>query len=296
MLWREDRSVPDRVLVTGAAGLLGKAVVTDLLANGYAVHAIDRRRPEQLPDGPVWFIETDLHDIGQVAYAMRGCVAVIHLGAIPSPYSYPDEVVFRNNTVATFSVLQAASLLGIKRVAFASSGSIYGTAWTPKRFFFRWAPVDESYPLENHDVYGLTKEIDETTARMFVRREHMSIAGLRFHWIAPREAQLARVESTGDRVSPDDATGLFGYVDLRDAARACRLAIETAEVRPFGFRAFNIVAKDTLINVPTEEALRRVAPDTEIRAPIEGFTSPFDCSAAKEVIGWEAQHSWRDPE
>lgn len=296
ILWREDRSVPDRVLVTGAAGLLGKAVVADLLAHGYAVHAVDRRALEQLPDGPVWFIETDLHDVGQVAYAMKGCVAVIHLGAIPSPYSHPDEVVFRNNTLATFSVFQAASLLGIKRIAFASSGSLYGTAWTPKRFQFRYVPVDEAHPFEPHDVYALTKEVDEATARMFVRRDHMSIAGLRFHWIAPREAQLAAVEARGHEVTPREARQLWGYVDIRDAARACRLAIETAEVRPFGFRALNIVAKDTLITTPTEEALRIASPDTEIRSPLPGFTGGFDCTAAKELIGWEAQHSWRDPE
>ena len=297
-LWRSGQAEYDRVLVTGASGLLGKAVVEDLLANGYAVHAIDRRRPDpgSFPGDRVWFLEADLHDIGQVAYAMKGCTAVIHLGAIPSPYSHPDEVVFRNNTLATFSVLQAASLLGIGRVAFASSESIYGTAWTPDRFFMKWAPADESHPLQNHDAYGLTKEVDEATARMFVRRHHMTIAGLRFAWIGDREAQLAKVRESGETPSPQDAALLFSYIDLRDAARACRLAIEVAEVRPFGFRPFNIVAADTLITIPTEEALRKYAPDTAIRAPLPGFTGGFDTSAAREVLGWEPQHSWRDAE
>ena len=298
MMWRRTNAMPDRVLVTGATGLLGRAVVRDLVANGFAVHAVDQRRPETgtLPDDLVRFIEVDLHDIGQIADAMRGCVAVIHLGAIPSPYAHPDDVVFRNNTIATFSVFQAASLLGIRRIAFASSGSIYGTAWTPDRFFFKWAPVDEQYPFEPHDAYALSKEVDEATARMFVRRDHMSIAGLRFHWIATREQQLERVAEAGNHPTPDAATGLFGYVDIRDAARACRLAIEVAEVRPFGFRALNIVAADTLITVPTEEALRRTSPDTVIRSPLPGYAGGFDCSAAKDVLGWEAQHSWRDEE
>lgn len=294
-LWSQnDATNPNRVLVTGASGLLGRAVVTDLLANGFAVHAVDQRRPEHLPDGPVWFIQTDLHDVGQIAYAMKGCAAVIHLGAIPNPYDHPDEVVFHNNTLATFSVFQAASLLGITRVAFASSGSLYGTAWTPRRFCFQYAPVDEAHPFLPHDAYALTKEVDEATARMFVRRDHMSAAALRFHWIGTRAQQLERVRAHGDEATPYGGRELWGYVDLRDAARACRLAIEVAEVRPYGFRAFNIVAGDTLINVPTEAAIRRATPDTEIRSPLPGFTGGFDISAAREVLGWEPEHSWRD--
>src|SRR5665811_1166869 len=108
-----------------------------------SVRAIDQRNPDpgMFPDERGWFVQADLHDIGQIANAMKGCVAVIHLGAIPSPYSHPDDVVFRNNTLATFSVFQAASLLGLRRIAFASSGSLYGTAWTPDLFFFQCAPV-----------------------------------------------------------------------------------------------------------------------------------------------------------
>lgn len=296
MMWRRNTAIPDRVLVTGATGLLGTAVVRELVANGFAVHAVDQRRPEPgtFPEDLVRFIAVDLHDVGQIADAMRGCVAVIHLGAIPCPYAHPDEVVFRNNTIATFSVFQAASLLGIRRVAFASSESIYGTAWTPDRFFFKWAPVDESYPLDIHDAYGLSKEVDEATARMFVRRDHITIAGLRFAWIATREEQVERIRESGDTPTVDDATLLFSYIDLRDAARACRLAIEVAEVRPFGFRAFNIVAADTLTNLPTEEAIRRYSPDTTIRSPLPGNAGAFDIGEAKRVLGWEPQHSWRD--
>ena len=298
MMWRNDRALPDRALVTGAAGLLGRAVVADLVASGYAVHAIDRRRPEPVtfPEDRVRFAEVDLHDVGQIMDAMRGCVAVIHLGAIAQPYDHADHVVFRNNTVATFSVMQAASLLGIGRIAFASSESIYGTAWTPNRFFPKWAPIRESDPLDIHDAYALSKETDEATARMFVRRDHMTIAALRFAWIITRERQLERVRERGEAPTVEDAMLLFSYVDLRDAARACRLAIEVAEVRPFGFRAFNIVAADTLVTVPTEEAMCRWAPDVEIRQPMPRFTGGFDITAAREVLGWEPQHSWRDAE
>ena len=285
----------ERVLVTGASGRLGRAVVDELVENGYAVVAVDRVRPrEQLPDG-ARFVETDLGDVGQVAGAASGCAAVIHLGAIPAPYAHSDEVVFRNNTGATFAVFQAASFLGIKRVAFASSVSAYGSAWAERAFPPVYVPVDELHPMLNHDAYGLAKEVDERTAEMFSRRNGMSVAALRFHWIATREEQLASVAR--HRAAPEwveSARTMWGYVDLRDAARACRLAIEAGRDRPFGFSAFNIVAADTLLDGPTEATVREHAPATKIRVALPGTTGAYALSRAKRMLGWEPLHSWRD--
>jgi nucleoside-diphosphate-sugar epimerase len=228
---------------------------------------------------------------------MKGATAVIHLGAIPAPYSNPDQVVFLNNVGATFAVLQAASLLGIRRAAIASSGSAYGTAWAKERFYPLYAPVDEAHPLLNHDAYGLSKEVDERTAEMFARRDGMSIACLRFHWVATREEQLGRPAFYRDEEQfREGARGFWGYVDLRDAARALRLAMEVARDQPYGFQSFNIVGRDTLLDEPTEAAIRRVSPGTEIRSPLAGFGSAYDTGKAKAILGWEPRHSWRDPE
>jgi nucleoside-diphosphate-sugar epimerase len=200
-------------------------------------------------------------------------------------------VVFRNNTGATFAVLQAASLLGVKRAAIASSVSAYGNAWARDPFPPLYVPIDEEHPMLNHDAYGLSKEVDEVTARMFVRRDGMSIAALRFHWIAARDMFGPR--TTGE----DDPAGIrtmWGYVEHHDAARACRLAIETARDQPFGFEAFNIVANDTLAHEETESLVRRLSPVTEIRQPLPGHRGGYDTSKAKRILGWEPTWSWRD--
>jgi len=60
-------------------------------------------------------VQTNHHNVGEVAGAMRECDTIIHLAAIPNPYGHADEVVFDNNTQATFAVLQAALLLRIKK-------------------------------------------------------------------------------------------------------------------------------------------------------------------------------------
>jgi nucleoside-diphosphate-sugar epimerase len=264
-------------------------VIADLVANGHEAVNADQVAPAQ-PTPGVRFIYTNLGDVGQVAGALHGCDAVIHLGAIPSPYRHADEFVFANNTQATFSVLQAASLLGIKKAAFASSVSAYGMAWAPAHFGPAYAPIDEAMPMRNHDAYGLSKEVDEETGRMFNRRDGMQVAALRFHWVALPE-ELASLPPEGVTIPGDKPGNLWGYVDVRDAASACRLAIEASG---FGFEAFNIIAADSLSAVPTEELIRRHLPDTEIRSAIPGTSGGFVIEKAARLLGWTPKYSWRD--
>jgi len=287
--------VPDqRILVTGASGGLGRAVVADLLDAGYAVVGADRVAPKQVPDG----LETcdwDGRDVAALTTAARGCSGLVHLAAIPHPGDHPDEVVFTNNTAATFAALQAAMLAGITRVAIASSGSAYGSAWSPQPTHVRYVPVDEGHPLLNFDPYGLSKEVDERTAEMFSRRTGMSVAALRFHWIATREEQLERVRVLhGDGNWPEQLRELWGYVDRRDAARACRLALETAEEWPYGFVPINIVAADALTERSVVELLAEHAPEIEVRGPLAPRGGAFAIDRAADLIGWVPEHSWRD--
>lgn len=255
---------------------------------------VDQATPQtELPPG-VRYVNADVSDVGAMAGALRDSSALVHLAGIPAPNAHPDEVVYANNTVSTFAVLQAASLVGVRRVALASSGSAYGTAWSPEPSYVLYVPVDEDHPLLNADPYGLSKEVCERIAEMFCRRDQMSIAALRFHWIVSRETQLNRISER--RRSPDwvdEARNLWGYVDLRDAARACRLAIEVAATRPYGFAAMNIVAADNLAEEPIEELLAAHVPGVEVRGSVTGTAGAFSIERAREVLGWEPEFSWR---
>jgi nucleoside-diphosphate-sugar epimerase len=229
-------------------------------------------------------------DLGEVIGAAAGCDYLIHLAAIPSPYRHSDEFVFLNNVGATFNALQAAMIVGIKRAIIASSASAYGMAWARPTFPPLYAPLDEDHPFIVRDPYALSKETDERTAEMFVRRCGMTILAFRYHWIAlPGEA---RRRATDPTIPPTTgATNLWGYTDIRDAARACRVGLE-AELT--GFAAFNIIANDTLRPEPTEQLLRAHVPTTELRSPLPGNTSAWSSARARDLLGFVPAHSWHD--
>ncbi|HEY8446889.1 MAG TPA: NAD(P)-dependent oxidoreductase [Thermomicrobiales bacterium] len=283
-----------RVLVTGGSGRIGRATVRELLAHGYEVVNADRQRSPDadVAEAPGYrFIETDLGDVGQVAGAMAGCSAVVHLGAIPAPYGHADEVVFLNNVRATFATLQAAMLLGVRKAVIASSLSALGTAWAPEPFAPLYAPVDEAHPFIIKDCYGLSKEVDERTAEMFHRRTGMQIVALRFCWVAYEDEARAMAEKLNADPRYDNWWRLlWSYVDVRDAASACRLALEAEGL---GFEPFNITAADTLSDTPTEDLIRAHTPDMELRAPIPSTASAFSIEKARRMLGWEPRHTWR---
>lgn len=287
-----------RAFVTGASGRLGQAVVEELLAHDYEVVGADRASPL---DGEVarsagggkrafQFAQVDLVDVDKVAAAMSGAQAVIHLGAIPAPNRHPDEVVFGNNTRATFAVLQAARLNGVRKAVIASSISALGPSFSPEPTTPLYAPVDEDHPLLCADPYGLSKEVDERTAAMFHRRFGLSVAALRFSFVA-RPDEVGESAARVRRNPAGSTRTLWSYVDIRDAAAAARLALEADGLT---FEIFNITAADTLSDLPTEELLQEFAPSVEIRRPMPGNASAYSIEKARRMLGYEPAHSWRD--
>jgi nucleoside-diphosphate-sugar epimerase len=280
-----------RVLITGGNGRLGKWVGRELRDHGYEVISVDRQLPAAGEPG-IHHRQVEMSDLGQVIGAANGCDALVHLAAIPNPYAHPDEVVFLNNVGATYNALQAAMTVGIERAIIASSASAYGMAWARPTFPPLYAPLDEEHPLIVRDPYALSKETDERTAEMFVRRCGMTVLAYRLHWIAePGEARRRALAAATP--TAEEATNLWGYVDVRDAALAFRLGLEANLT---GFTAINITARDTLRPEPTEELIRMLLPTTELREPIPGYASAWSFARARELLGFVPVHSWRDEE
>jgi nucleoside-diphosphate-sugar epimerase len=272
------------VLVTGSSGLIGRAVVADLTEAGYKVTGADITLDHSSTGRLVNF-----EDLGQVIGEINGHDSVIHLAAIPSPETHPPEVVFRRNVITTFNVLEAASITGINNVVMASSLSALGFAFCHRAFNPTRVPIDETHPLLSQDAYGLSKMIGEHVAQGFIRRvPEMSLKSLRFTTVLGEnqrgEIRLARKEGGGN------PGAFWTYVDVRDAATSCRLAME---YRGAGHEAFYIGAPRIFACEPIEDLLAKHFPgDYPIADDLLGNMSPVDCRKAEALLGWNARYGW----
>lgn len=275
------------VVVTGGSGLAGQHVVEYLVQSGYRVLNVDREKPRQ-DIAPYRLI--DLESLGQVYSCLAGADAVIHLAAIPRPVFHTGEVVFRTNVMSTFNVLEAATNLGIQRVVYASSISVLGFPFFYRPLAPRYVPIDEEHPRLPQDPYALSKFVGEELAEAFVRRSGMTIASLRLAWI--HTPQTFRQQLMPMWTDPaDGASNLWGYIDGRDVAQVCQLALETDFS---GHQAFFVAAPNTFMKTPTLELVHRFYPDTEIRPGLEGTQSLFSTAKAARLLGFKAQYTWEN--
>ena len=274
-----------RVVVTGGAGKAGRAVVRDLLEHGYDVVSVDQQSDPNLTEQQQ--LVADLTDYGEAVDALKGADAVVHLAAIPAPGLKPDELTFRVNTTSTYNVFAAAPLVGLRRVVWASSETTLGLPF--ERELPRYAPVDEEHPLLPESSYALSKVVSEEMARQFSRWNGIPHIGLRFSNI---------MEPHDYERFPgywEDATlrrwNLWGYVDARDVAQSCRLALE---VDLSGAEVFIIAAADTVMSRPSADLMAEVYPDVELRGGVGEFETLLSIEKARRLLGYEPAFSWRD--
>jgi nucleoside-diphosphate-sugar epimerase len=278
-----------RLLVTGAAGRLGREVVAHLRSRGWSVRAHDRA-----PIDPALADEVvggDLCDPRHARTIVDGMDGVVHAAAFPSPTSAPGQEVFTNNVQSAYQVLDAAGCGGVPRIVYISSLSALGLAWSrfessPEEF-----PVPETHPYVGDDVYGLSKYLAERIAETVARHWGCTVVSLRFPFLGSGDrlrTHLARVHADPGC----DRRALWGWLDTRDAARA----VEAALTRPLtGHHLINVVAPDTTALEPTAELLRRYHPTTRLAEPPVGFATVFSTRLSRELLGFTAIHSWREP-
>ncbi|HVP75048.1 MAG TPA: NAD(P)-dependent oxidoreductase [Gaiellaceae bacterium] len=273
-----------RMVVTGGSGKAGRAVVRDLLAHGEDVLSVDLVRSPELPCEQ---LVADLTDFGETVESLRGAEAVVHLAAIPAPGLRPDELTFRVNTTSTYNVFSAAPLLGLTRVVWASSETVLGLPFERERPAY--APIDEDHPLYPEYSYALAKLISEEMARQFHRWTGIPYLGLRFSNVMEPD-DYARFPGFWD--DPElRRWNLWGYVDARDVAQACRLALRGDAG---GAEVFIVAAADTVMNRPSAELMAEVYPDVEIRGELDEFETLLAIGKARRLLGYEPAYSWRD--
>ena len=278
-----------RVCVTGASGKAGRAVVADLREHGYDVLATDAAVSRE--DRDEGMLRADLTDYGQAVEALSqaGADAVVHLANIPAPGLSTPAVTFNSNITMNFNVFQAAAALKLDRVVWASSETTLGLPFdTPPRY----APVDEDhYPVPT-STYALSKVASETVAGHIAQWSGLPFIALRFSNIMAPEDYQWFAEFQDDPHARK--WNLWGYIDQRDVALSCRLALEADAGTVQGNPAFIIAAADTVMNRPSAELLAEVFPGVRLARDVGESGTLLAIDRAREVLGFHPEHSWRD--
>ena len=294
----------EKVLVTGAAGLLGR-YVTAAIADCARVSGLDIARPPN-GHGLAAFHPAGIEDAAAVRAAVTGQDGVIHIAARPNIWSGSGDEIIHTNVTGTWNVLQAAEDAGVKRVILTSSDSVVGyTVLSGAMVPPAYLPVDAAHPTSPTDAYALSKKLTEEMARAFVARGKLEIVVLRPVYVLYPEFECEVVARAKDPAGykgpaaggrqPAGGGPMWHYVDPRDLALAYRLAL-LAE-KP-GFGPYFITGPNTLAPEPTIGRLARLmGRSIPIKRPevyqADPFAPLYDRSAAREHLGFEPRHDLR---
>ena len=275
------------IVVTGAAGRLGRRVVQLLAERGREVRATDQ---VEAGDLPAEFVRCDLGNAEAVHDVLKGAEAVIHMGAIPGPSRAEPRAIFENNVPADFNVMMSAAELGLRRVVYSSSAFGMGWAHDGNAFVPRYLPLDEEHPMMPFEPYGLTKQVGEDIGRMIARNSNTTVVSLRFTNVPPPEVVA---EFPWPAPTPENPLTLvmWAYADARDVAEAQVLSLD-AEIEEY--EAFMLAQPSSRFAEPTIDIVRNNFGDqVEIREGLEGTASVISTEKVQRMLGWRPQHDWR---
>ena len=289
-----------RIVFTGGSGKAGRHAVAHLVSHGYDVLNIDK---VPLAQEGVHTLIADLTETGQAFNALsthfgyhhyddgaapRAPDAVVHFAAIPAILREPDNVTFAANVTSTYNVIEAAMKLGVKKVVIASSETTYGVCFAEGDKDYHSFPLEEDYDVDPQDSYGLSKVVNEKTARAFARRYRADIYALRIgNVIEPHEYDRfpAFIAEPMSR-----RRNAWSYIDARDLGEIVHLCLEKDGL---GFQVFNATNDTITANVPTAEFLKLYCPNTPSTRPLGEYEAPLSNRKAREVLGFREEHNWR---
>jgi len=285
-------SVPRRVLVTGAAGFVGRFAVAALLDSDYAVTGLGKEaRPEDFPVEADWY-RADLLAADSLTSLARDWFGVVHLAGntVPSTFTNPGTALV--NVSMTLALLEH---LRTGRVLLASSALVYRPSATPH---------DENSPLEPQGLYGLSKYLSEQLADVYSGRLDVLVARP-FNHIGPGmqpglaiPAILRRVADAKSSALPIEMLGqnsVRDFVDVRDVVAAYLALLELSSP---SHRVFNVcTGHGRSIRDVVETALAIVGLERDIRfaeAAMSGDDTSVltgDASRLRAATDWRAQYS-----
>lgn len=290
-----------RLFFTGGSGKAGKHVIPYLLDQGHRVMNVDLT---PLDHPGVDNLTADITDSGQMFNAMSSYAgldelevgegipkldAVVHFAAVPRILLKPDNETFRVNTIGTYNVIEAAVKLGIKKVIIASSETTYGICFADGKTDPKSLPLEEDYDVNPMDSYGLSKVVNEKTARSFQLRSGIDIYALRIgNVIEPHEyIELFPHYFKHPEVRRRNA---FCYIDARDLGQIVDLCLQKDGL---GYEVFNAGNDHNGAIIPSKKLAEQFFPGVPLTRELKGHEALFSNRKIREVLGFKEQHNWR---
>jgi len=293
-------------LVTGGTGFIGAEVARVLARKGERPIVFDINERKTLLKGVedrVTVVKGDLSNYSHVfsAVSKYGIDVIYHLGSMLSLPSDADPwSSFRVNTQGTFHVLEAARILGVKKVIFSSTLATYGSDIRD--------PVIDDYTLQRPTLfYGCTKVFSELMGRFYKRKFGLDFRGVRYPaiigpgvktpGIVQYNAWAIEEAAKGNPfkiwVTPETRCAAMYYKDAALSIVKCaeapleRIKMVVYIVGGLYFSAQELV--DTIKKFIPGAKLEFV-PDMEKVEIIKGLSKPIDTRYAREELGWVDQY------
>jgi len=283
-----------RVLVTGAQGKVGRAAVAALIEAGHDVRATDLAPPvfaRPLEGEPDYF-QSDVTDAGDAFAVVRGAEAVVHAAALPEPTHNPPHVVFQNNLMGVFNVLEASIRWGVTRFVNISSETVPGFFFPEREFLPDYVPVDEEHPIRPQDPYATAKYFGELLMDGAIQRSDIRCISIRPSWVQ-HEGNYERNLGPQVRDASNLSPNLWSYIDVYDLADAVVLAAESDLP---DHEVFYIASPDNVGNRPFEQIVRGYYGDKiEVKQPLpREDSSGISIAKAERMLGYSPKRSWSD--
>jgi nucleoside-diphosphate-sugar epimerase len=290
-----------RILFTGGSGKAGRVVVPWLVARGHRVVNFDLT-PLNVPG--VDNLTGDITNSGHVFNALTSYAnfdelepgtgvprfdAVVHFAAVPRILITTDDECYRVNAMGTYTVIEAAVKLGIRKIVFASSETTYGVCFADGERKPDYLPVDEDYDVNPEDSYACSKVVNEVTARSFQQRSGFDIYGLRINNVISPEQY--RSDFPGWLDHPEKRRrNLFAYIDARDLAQMVDLCLKTDGL---GFQVFNVANEDHSVRAKTSDIVARFYEGVTMKRALGEAETFYSIEKAKRMLGFRPVHGWR---
>ena len=303
---RAERSLGERVLVTGAGGFIGSHLIEAALGAGASVRAFVRYNSrndygwlEALPAELLEEVDVfrgDLCNPEAVAAALSGCTTVLHLGAlVPIPYSYrhPREFV-ATNVVGTLNLLEAARRSDVGRIVHTSTSEVYGTP--------RAVPIGEDHPLQAQSPYAASKVGADQLALSYWRSFETPVVIVRpFNTFGPRQSARAVVPTVvmqalaGERVELGATWPTRDFLFVTDTAAGMLRCAQVAGIEG------EVINLGTGVEASVGEVVERVgelvgrrldvvAASGRLRPPAsEVQRLVCDAGKARALLGWRPE-------